>query len=103
MRSNKINLNEQKSSLSQFVQFLAVAIALVLAPVSAQATGGKVILPNDNSVSGSGKHQKFSADLAGYPLNSDGTVSVIIQFNQTPTAQHFADMAARGGKLKFSL
>ena len=45
----------------------------------------------------------MAADLADFPLNSDGTVSVIIQFNQTPKAQHFADMAARGGRLKFSL
>jgi len=48
-------------------------------------------------------HSKLSADLANFPLNADGTVSVIIQFNQTPKAQHFADLAARGGKLKFSL
>ncbi|HZU30934.1 MAG TPA: S8 family serine peptidase, partial [Candidatus Angelobacter sp.] len=86
----------------QSVQILAIAVVLMFASVSAQA-GGKVTLPNDNSGSSNGKHQKFSGDLSGYPLNADGTVNVIIQFNQTPTAQHFADMASHGGKLKFSL
>jgi hypothetical protein len=45
----------------------------------------------------------MSADLTGFPLNADGTVSVIIQFNQTPKARHFDDMSAQGGRLKFSL
>src|SRR5262249_10957997 len=42
-------------------------------------------------------------DLANFPINSDGTVNVIIQFNQTPQARHFEMMAVRGGRLKFSL
>lgn len=50
-----------------------------------------------------GHGHKLSADLANFPLNADGTVNVIIQFNQTPKAKHFADLAAQGGKLKFSL
>ena len=45
----------------------------------------------------------MALDLADFPLNADGTVSVIIQFNQTPKAKHFAEMASRGGRLKFSL
>ena len=49
----------------------------------------------------SGKHGKLSADLSNFPVNPDGTVNVIIQFNQTPKAQHFADLAARGGRMSF--
>src|SRR6185369_6102896 len=46
-------------------------------------------------------HSKFAADLANFPLNADGTVSVIIKFKQTPKA-HASEMAAQGGRLKFS-
>lgn len=71
-----------------FVHLLAVAVVLMLVPAAARAGGG---------------HQKLSADLSSFPVNADGTVSVIIQFNQTPQARHFEMMAARGARLKFSL
>jgi serine protease AprX len=68
--------------------FLAVAVVLALVPAAAQAGNGH-------------GHGKLSADLSNFPINPDGTVSVIIQFNQTPKAQHFADLAARGGRMSF--
>lgn len=70
--------------------FHLLALALMLAVVPAAAHAGS-------------KHGKLSADLSNFPVNPDGTVNVIIQFNQTPKAQHFADLAARGGRMKFSL
>jgi serine protease AprX len=45
---------------------------------------------------------KLAADLAGYPMNPDGTVDVIIQFTEKPQARHFEMMASHGGKLKFA-
>jgi serine protease AprX len=47
-----------------------------------------------------GSHRKLAADFANFPTHSDGTVDVIIQFNQTPQAKHFEMMAAHGGKWK---
>src|SRR6478609_3393408 len=70
---------------------LATVAILILAPGTSGAQNTKA----------AGGHQKFSADLANFPLNADGTVSVIIQFKQTPKA-HAAEMAAQGGRLKFS-
>jgi len=46
--------------------------------------------------------RKLAPDLSKFPTNSDGTIDVIIQFNQTPQARHFQMMASRGGRLKFS-
>ncbi|HEX4602500.1 MAG TPA: S8 family peptidase, partial [Candidatus Angelobacter sp.] len=76
------------------------AAALILAP-AAQAQSTRLSVAPDVETA-RGQH-KLSADLANFPLNADGTVSVIIQFNQTPKAQHFTDMAARGGRMKFFL
>ena len=59
--------------------------------------------PMAQAAAGSAHGQKLAADLANFPVNPDGTVDVIIQFNQTPKAKHFAEMAAHGGRLKFSL
>ena len=93
MRFNKSNpATEQNLSWLRFFHFFAVVLALTLVPITAEAQSGQ-----------RGQGHKLSADLANFPLNSDGTVSVIIQFNQVPTAKHFSDLAARGGKLKFSL
>jgi len=80
--------NRGKRNTSWLVQLLTAAMLLALVPASALADGG---------------HKKLAADLATFPVNSDGTVSVIIQFKETPQARHFEMMAARGGKLRFSL
>jgi serine protease AprX len=96
MRFEKNNsVAELSSSWLRFF-LLAVVAILVLAPMTLSAKAAPKV-PTANG------HSKLSADLANFPLNADGTVSVIIQFNQAPKAQHFADLAARGGKLKFSL
>jgi serine protease AprX len=50
-----------------------------------------------------GGHGKIASDFASFPHHRDGTVDVIIQFNKSPQAHHFQEMAAHGGKLKFSL
>ncbi|HEY1936871.1 MAG TPA: S8 family peptidase [Candidatus Angelobacter sp.] len=93
MRTDKTNFaTEQNSSWIQLF-LLAVVATLILGSTAAIAQTSKT----------GGVHAKMAADLANFPLNADGTVSVIIQFNQTPKAQHFADLASHGGKLKFSL
>src|SRR5690242_6533022 len=87
-----MTLNKRKFLTGQKLRWLfhllAIAVMLTLIPAGAQAEGG---------------HKKIAADLSGFPVNADGTVSVIIQFNQTPQARHFEMMAAHGGRLKFSL
>src|ERR1700686_4572370 len=93
MRFEKTNFAPKQSSSQLRFFLLAVVAILILVPMAAQAQSSHIARG----------HQKLSADLANFPLNADGTVSVIIQFNQTPKAQHFADMASRGGRLKFSL
>src|SRR5262245_36297168 len=101
MRFEKTNFTTEPSSSWLRFFLLAVVAALALVPMTAEAAGGRQsVLPD---VQGTRGHHKMAADLANFPLNSDGTVSVIIQFNQTPKAKHFTDMAARGGRLKFSL
>lgn len=85
MRFENKNFNKYQK---WFFHLLAVAMTFALIPAVAHAKGG---------------HAKLSADLSGFPVNPDGTVNVIIQFNQTPKAQHFADLAAHGGRMKFLL
>ncbi|HET9166210.1 MAG TPA: S8 family serine peptidase, partial [Candidatus Angelobacter sp.] len=94
MRSKHNNFaTEQRSTWLRFF-LLAVVGTLLLAPVTLGAQAGpKASRPN--------AHSKLAADLANFPLNSDGTVNVIVQFKQTPKA-HAAEMAAQGGRLKFS-
>ncbi len=82
---------DKHSSLLRFLLLAAVAV-IIFVPGTAGAQNRKA----------AGGHQKLAADLANFPLNADGTVSVIIQFKQTPKA-HFSEMAAAGGRLKFSL
>ncbi|HZS25842.1 MAG TPA: S8 family peptidase [Candidatus Angelobacter sp.] len=77
-----------RHKLKWLFHLLALALVLAVVPAAAHARSG---------------HGKLSADLSNFPVNPDGTVNVIIQFNQTPKAQHFADLAARGGRMKFSL
>lgn len=77
-----------RHKLKWLFHLLALALVLAAVPAVAHARSG---------------HGKLAADLANFPVNPDGTVNVIIQFNQTPKAQHFADLAARGGRMKFSL
>ena len=87
-----MTLRKLKFVIGQKVQWLsyllALAVILTLVPAAAFAGNG---------------HRKLAADLSNFPVNADGTVSVIIQFNQTPQARHFQMLADRGGKLKFSL
>src|SRR5262249_25828154 len=80
--------NRVKRKTSWLARLLTAAMLLTLVPASTPAEGG---------------NKKLAADLATFPVNSDGTVSVIIQFKETPQARHFEMMAARGGKLRFSL
>ena len=95
MRFEKNNFATEHSLRWLRFFLLAVVAILVLSPVTVSAQAAPKI-PAGNG------HSKLSADLANFPLNADGTVSVIIQFKQTPKA-HFSDMAAQGGKLKLSL
>lgn len=47
-------------------------------------------------------HHKIAPDFANFPVNHDGTVDVIIQFNQPLQTKHLQMMAAHGGKFKNS-
>lgn len=49
---------------------------------------------------GQGQGHKVASDFAGFPVNPDGTVDVIIQFNQVPQAKHFQMLASHGGQRK---
>ena len=89
LRQAKFTIHKRFSLIR--LSLLAMVAILILVPGTAGA---------QNSGAARG-HQKFSADLANFPLNADGTVNVIIQFKQTPKA-HFSEMGAAGGKLKFS-
>ncbi|HEX4602698.1 MAG TPA: hypothetical protein VH724_01790, partial [Candidatus Angelobacter sp.] len=91
---------ERVPILVRFFYLFVFAAALILAPAAQAQSTRLSVAPDVQTARG---QYKLSADLANFPLNADGTVSVIIQFNQTPKAQHFADMAARGGRIKFSL
>jgi serine protease AprX len=104
MRLNQSNpAAEQNLSWLRFFHFFALVLAFTLVAITGQAQSVRQSVSNVPAIqAGRGQH-KLSSDLANFPLNADGTVNVIIQFNQTPTAQHFADLATRGGKLKFSL
>jgi serine protease AprX len=89
MKTRNQNSTGQKRHKFWLFHFALVAAILTLSPMAAQAAPGK------------GGH-KLAADLADFPVNADGTVDVIIQFNQTPKARHFAALAAQGGRKKFS-
>ena len=103
MRFNQSNpAAEQNLSWLRFFHLFALVLAFTLVAITGEAQSVRQLASNAPAVQAAHGH-KLSADLANFPLNSDGTVSVIIQFNQTPTAKHFADLATRGGKMKFSL
>src|SRR5215472_5994990 len=74
------------SSRSVYAQALFLAVMLVFGATTAWAGTGKL-----------------AQDLANFPTHSDGTVDVIIQFNQDPQARHFEAIATHGGRLKFAL
>jgi len=67
----------------------------MLGSIAAQAAGPAFRTP--------GKDQKVAADLSSFPVNDDGTVSVIIQFNSAPRAKHLAELGAQGGHVTFTL
>jgi serine protease AprX len=97
MRFNKRYFTTGQRSSRRWYFHFVLAAALALSSMAAHAAGKKL---SSADVPRSGK---FAADLDGFTLNADGTVSVIIQFKETPQAQRFAEMAAHGGRLKFSL
>lgn len=74
------------SSRSVYAQRFCIAVMLICGAATAWAGTGKL-----------------AQDLANFPTHSDGTVDVIIQFNQIPQERHFAAVAAHGGRLKFAL
>src|SRR5258708_35473515 len=100
MRFDQPKLGTKRGPLwVRFFCLFALVVAFTLAAKTAEAQSGRQSdMPDVQTMRG---QHKLSADLASFPVNADGTVSVIIQFNQTPRAQHFSDMAARGWKFKF--
>ena len=75
---NKTFTTEQSQHWFRFLLMAVVAI-LVLVPVTLSAQAGP-------KVPAANPHSKLAADLANFPVNADGTVSVIVQFKQTPKA-----------------
>lgn len=45
-------------------------------------------------------HRHLAPDLTGFPVNPDGTVDVIIQFNSALQDKHFQMMTSQGGRLR---
>ena len=92
LEHKKISTKQRRRWLGFLV--IAVVTILVVVPVTLSAQAA----PKHSAANA---HSKLAADLANFPLNADGTVSVIVQFKQTPKA-HASEMAAQGGQLKFS-
>jgi serine protease AprX len=98
MRPYKENFGATQRSNRSWIFYLLLALTFVVSATSAEAAGGRKLTSADFP-----RSHKFAADFDGFALNADGTVSVIIQFNQTPQARHFEELAQHGGKMKFSL
>src|SRR5579859_5009153 len=83
----------QKTSMVWLLQLLFVAAILALYPAAGHAAD-----------SGKGPFsKKVAVDLDSFPVNDDGTLSVIIQFNQAPKAKHLAELGAQGGHVTLTL
>jgi len=79
---------------------LSVLLVLATAPGFA-ATHHKI--GKVHEVVGQLHGHNIASDIGDFPINPDGTVDVIIQFNQKFQAKHLAMMNGQGGKLKASL
>jgi serine protease AprX len=49
---------------------------------------------------GPNEGRKLAPDLANFPMNADGTIDVIIQFNHSSQAHHLQVVSSHGGQLK---
>lgn len=99
-RQEKI-VTDQTRNLVRLFQFLVFAAILALCPRAALAAGpGPATPPGPHKGPSS---QKFAVDLASFPLNDDGTMSIIIQYNQAPKAKHLAELEAQGGHVTYTL
>ncbi len=99
-RQEKI-ATDQTRNLVRLFQFLVLAAILALCPRAALAAGpGPATPPGPHKGPSS---QKFAVDLASFPLNDDGTTSIIIQYNQAPKAKHLAELEAQGGHVTYTL
>src|SRR5947209_20606002 len=89
-----------KGSHTRLLPLLFLSALLVLGTVPGFAAGnsGKV-----RDAIGQLHGQNLAVDLSDFPVNPDGTVDVIIQFNQKFEARHLAMMSAQGGKLEVKL
>jgi serine protease AprX len=85
-----------RQKLRWLFHLLALAVVVALVPAAGSAQGRQKLWSDQGQ-------RKLSSDFQNFPRNFDGTVDVIIQFNQTPQARHFQMLAARGGRMKFSL
>src|SRR5258708_9303817 len=97
-------------SLYAYRLFLTAIFLWGMVPVAA-ADGNKIARDLEDfrrHVNGTQGHSerttsRFSSQHAGFPGHSDGTVDVIIRFNQKPKSRHFQDIVAHGGRLKLRL
>jgi serine protease AprX len=110
MTTNKQNIvTGRKSNWLWLFQTVFLAATLALSPM-AQAAGpgpstppGPTSAPGPGSTTSKGPSSKFAVDLNSFPLNDDGTLSVIIQYNKAPKAKHLAELGAQGGHVTYVL
>src|SRR5438034_1043367 len=85
-------------SLPLFLLSVLLVLATVPGFAASHQKTGKV-----HEVVGQLHAHNIASDIGDFPINPDGTVDVIIQFNQKFQAKHLAMMNGQGGKLKASL
>src|SRR5215471_5724108 len=96
MSVNKLTFTAEGRTERQpfwLMRFLLVTVVIILGTTAGFAGA--------NGNRSSGPHGNLVPDLATFPVNSDGTVDVIIQFKDTLQAKHFQMMASQGGRLKY--
>ena len=69
MKTSKQNSTGQKRHTIWLFHFVLFAATLSLSPMAAQAA---------DKTPGKGPSQKLAADLSSFPLNEDGTISVLL-------------------------
>src|ERR1051326_9063850 len=90
MTTRKQKLKNPRPYRSWLLHLFLFATILAFGALGAQAVG-------------KGSDRKFAADLANFPVNPDGTISVIIQYNNAPKAKHLQELSAQGGHVTFTL
>ena len=102
MKTRNQELKSLRPNRSWLFHLFFFAAILTLTSIAAQAEG-PTTAPGPAKKPGRGPSRKLAVDLNSFPLNDDGTISVIIQFNEAPKAKHLAELEAQGGHVTFTL